>query len=248
MNGLAIDTTSEACSVAVLDRHGNLLQRYAHAPRQHGELLLGWIEELLCECDLRPAQLDAIWVSHGPGSFTSLRMGFSVATALAFALDLPVVTVSSLQALAARALAVAEQSLGDRDHDEIKPKLVLATLDARLGEVYAAWYRCEQSARQQVLHLLGAEQLLPPTHLQWPDASSADPLVAVGNGLLVAAGCLRTRAHARDCHCYPDCWPQAQDLFSLADVTSAKPAWQVQLPYLRKKVAEKSVMKPMPET
>jgi len=242
MNGLAIDTTSEACSVAVVNSHGQVFQRHAHAPRQHGELLLGWIESLLQEADMRPAQLDAIWVTQGPGSFTSLRMGFSVATSLAFALDRPVVPVSSLLALAARAVDADAQNPVDGAEGSIEPGLVLATLDARLGEVYAAWYRLQTSDGQTLLTLQGAEQLLRPRDLQWPDAASARSATALGNGLLVAAENLLLRAREEGFCCRAGCWPQARDLFNLADAAAGIAAWQVQLPYLRKKVADKPVM------
>jgi tRNA threonylcarbamoyladenosine biosynthesis protein TsaB len=234
MNGLAIDTTSEACSVALQDHKGSVLQRFAHAPRQHGELLLGWIEQLLHESGLRPGQLDAIWVSQGPGSFTSLRMGFAVATSMAFALDIPVVPVSSLLALAARAIADEDACEDAASRPEA---LVLATLDARLGEIYAAWYRCDQVSAKPVLQ--GAEQLLPPAQLQWPQMIAAQQVIALGNGLLVDEDCLLRQLAARGDRSHPDCWPQARDLFALAAIESGQAAWQVQLPYLRQQVADK---------
>lgn len=237
MNGLAIDTTTETCSVAVLDRHGSIRQRYAHAPRRHGELLLGWIEELLREADLRPAQLDGIWVTQGPGSFTSVRMGFGVATSLAFALDIPVITVSSLLALAARATELGTEHRENTSADGTA--LVLATLDARLGEVYAAWYHCQRTVGARTFTRQGAEQLLTPDALVWPQPAAGDSLLALGNGLLVASASLLERAREQGYQCHADCWPQARDLFALAELASGKPAWQVQLPYLRKKVAEK---------
>ncbi|MBU1189019.1 MAG: tRNA (adenosine(37)-N6)-threonylcarbamoyltransferase complex dimerization subunit type 1 TsaB [Gammaproteobacteria bacterium] len=245
MIGLAIDTTSEACSVALRDSHGNIAQRCAHAPRQHGELLLRWVEELLQAADLKPAQLDAVWVTQGPGSFTSLRLGFSVATALAFALDRPVVPVSSLLALAARcgdpdmAPAAATGSVASTTAMPTPMSgLVLATLDARLGEIYAAWYCCAATGKPE-LTLQGEEQLLKPAELAWPEQTAASVPVALGNGLLVDDARLLQRAQALGFHCQADCWPQARDLFALADIDSGQAAWEVQLPYLRKKVADK---------
>jgi len=220
MIGLAIDTTSEACSVALRDSHGNVAQRCAHAPRKHGELLLRWVEELLQAADLKPSQLDAVWVTQGPGSFTSLRLGFSVATALAFALDRPVVPVSSLLALATRsgdpdmAPAAATGSVASAT---TKPGPVLATLDARLGEIYAAWYAWTATGKPE-LTLQGQEQLLKPGELVWPQQAAAAAAVALGNGLLVDDARLLQRAQALGFHCQADCWPQARDLFALADI------------------------------
>jgi len=242
MIGLAIDTTSEACSVAVLDNSGSIQQRYAHAPRQHGELLLGWVEALLQQADLSPAQLDAIWVTHGPGSFTSLRMGFAVATALAFAADRPVVPVSSLLALAARVADLGTSSL--RSSEPAATGLVLATLDARLGEVYAAWYHYQLQVGKPVFTLQSEAQLLQPAAVHWPQPAAATVPVALGNGLLVDDARLLQHAQALGFQCQAECWPQAQDLFALADIDSGQAAWEVQLPYLRKKVADKPAEKP----
>ena len=87
---LAIETSSEACSVA-LCIGGELLERHEHAPLRHAELLLPAIRGLLSEADLPLSRLDAIAFGRGPGSFTSLRIGIGVVQGLAWAVDLPVV-------------------------------------------------------------------------------------------------------------------------------------------------------------
>ncbi|MEO6967233.1 MAG: tRNA (adenosine(37)-N6)-threonylcarbamoyltransferase complex dimerization subunit type 1 TsaB [Rhodanobacteraceae bacterium] len=136
MNLLAIETSTESCSVALL--HGDtLIERSEIAPRRHAELVLPMAESLLSDAGLKRAQLDGIAVGRGPGAFTGVRLGASIAQGLALALDLPVVPVSSLAVLAMQA---------PRDDAG-----VLAVIDARMGEVYAGAFRFDADGLVQPL-------------------------------------------------------------------------------------------------
>jgi tRNA threonylcarbamoyladenosine biosynthesis protein TsaB len=126
MNLLAIETSTESCSVA-LSCNGELIERSEFAPRRHAELLLPMCEEVLAEAGVTRRQLDAIAVGRGPGAFTGVRLAISAAQGIALALDLPVIPVSSLAALAC-----------DAPVDE---HAILAVIDARMGEIYAATFR-----------------------------------------------------------------------------------------------------------
>ena len=86
MNLLAIETSTETCSVA-LAINGEVLEYYQHAPRQHAELLLPWVEQLFAEAGIGFGSLDAIAFSRGPGSFTSLRIGIGVVQGLAWRVE-----------------------------------------------------------------------------------------------------------------------------------------------------------------
>ncbi len=125
---LVLETSTEWCSAA-LWIEGTLLLREAHAGNRHSELILPMAQELMEEGGLAWSQLDAIAYGEGPGSFTGLRIACGVTQGLALAAGCPVIGVGSLQALAA---AAALESRADS---------VLAILDARMGEVYAARYR-----------------------------------------------------------------------------------------------------------
>jgi tRNA threonylcarbamoyladenosine biosynthesis protein TsaB len=127
---LAIDTATEACSVA-LGFDGKIIERSELAPRRHAELILPMIESLLGEARLARRDLDGIAVGRGPGAFTGVRLAISVAQGLALGLNLPVVPVSSLAALA---LDVPEES-------ELREQAILAVIDARMGEIYAGAFR-----------------------------------------------------------------------------------------------------------
>jgi tRNA threonylcarbamoyladenosine biosynthesis protein TsaB len=133
MKILALDTATEACSAALLV-HGEVIERYEVLGRGHAERLLPMVQEVLAEGGVALAALDAVAFGRGPGAFTGLRIAAGVTQGLAFGAGLPVVPVSDLAALAARA-AVRH----DRRH-------VLACLDARMAQVYWAAYDCADPA------------------------------------------------------------------------------------------------------
>ena len=123
MNLLALETSTELCSVALL-RDGELFVEEALAGNRHSELLVPMIRRVLARAHLAPAAMDAFAFGQGPGSFTGIRIACGVAQGLAFASHRPVVPVPSL-------LALAEQS-----HE----RRVVAALDARMNEAYIAAY------------------------------------------------------------------------------------------------------------
>lgn len=133
LNLLALDTSTEYCSVALL-RGEELTHREAQAVQRHSELILPMIEDLLVASGLELGQLDGIAFGAGPGSFTGLRIACGVAQGLAFGAGVPVIAVGTLAALAQEAGA---------------PK-VIACLDARMGEIYHAAYRYDSGHWTQI--------------------------------------------------------------------------------------------------
>lgn len=131
---LAIETSTETCSVALLsgDHVGH---RSVPASSGHSERILPLIRELLDEADICLSDLDALAYGAGPGAFTGLRLACGVAQGLAFGAGLPVIGVGSLEALAWAAG---------------KPR-VYAALDARMNEVYFAAYRRDRGDLQEAL-------------------------------------------------------------------------------------------------
>jgi len=130
MKLLAIDTVTEACSVA-LWQDGEITVREAVVKQQHTEMILPMLESVLAETETALSQLDAIAFNRGPGSFTGLRIGAGVTQGLALGLDLPVIPVSSLATLAQGSWRLDAQTQ------------VFACIDARQAEVYWAGYRLE---------------------------------------------------------------------------------------------------------
>lgn len=138
MKILAIDTATEACSVALLDDE-QCYEIFEVIPRQHTERVLPMVDELLKKSATSLSQLDAIAFNSGPGSFTGVRVGTSVAQGLAFSCNLSVIPVSSLAALAQ--LAFRKE----------KRERVLSTIDARMNEVYWGCYQVESGLMKSVL-------------------------------------------------------------------------------------------------
>ncbi|MFT4267693.1 MAG: tRNA (adenosine(37)-N6)-threonylcarbamoyltransferase complex dimerization subunit type 1 TsaB, partial [Xenophilus sp.] len=148
---LAFDTSTEVLSVAVR-RGGAVLARSGPGGAESSATLIPLVQALLAEAGLALAQLDAVCFGRGPGSFTGLRTACAVAQGLAFGAGLPVLPVDTLHAVAeeARHAAGAQR--------------VVALLDARMGEVYAAAHAFDGSA-----HPLGAgARLLAPEAVPVP--------------------------------------------------------------------------------
>ena len=123
MNLLAVETSTELCSVALLRDHELFVEEMV-AENRHSEVLMPMIRRVLERSHLAARQMDAFGFGQGPGSFTGLRIACGVVQGLAFAADRPVVAVPTL-------LALAEQTNESR---------VVAALDARIGEAYLAAY------------------------------------------------------------------------------------------------------------
>ena len=173
MKLLAFETATEACSVALwLD--GEVRERFDLAPRRHAELALPWADALLAEAGIARSQLDAIAVGRGPGAFTGVRLAIAIGQGIALALDRPLVGVSTLEAL-------AFDAGGDR---------VLASIDARMGEVYFGAYAREGDA----LRPLVAETVVAPARADLPEG---DGWSAVGTGFAAADGALQARLQGR---------------------------------------------------
>jgi len=133
---LNIETSTEVCSVA-LARDGVVIHSRENLTGQnHAMLVTVFIEELLAESNLAIEQLDAVAVSGGPGSYTGLRIGVSVAKGICYASRLPLISITSLEAM-------AHHVIHDPDHYQL-PKtnnvLFCPMIDARRMEVYTAFY------------------------------------------------------------------------------------------------------------
>ena len=100
---LALDTATEACSVALL-HDGKVLSHYEVIPRLHAQRLLPMIKDLLADAGIALSAVDGIAFGRGPGAFTGVRIAIGVVQGLAFALERPVLPVSTLAVLAQRAL------------------------------------------------------------------------------------------------------------------------------------------------
>jgi tRNA threonylcarbamoyladenosine biosynthesis protein TsaB len=204
MNLLAFELSTEACSVAVL-AGGEVRERHEIAPRKHAEYALPWAEALLAEAGIAKSALDAIAVGRGPGAFTGVRLGISIAQGIALALDVPAVPVSTLRALAMRALPLGAGA-GDR---------VFAAIDARMREVYVARFRLDAGADGLLDAIAdGDEAVMPPDAVPAPDGDG--PWFGVGTGFGALDGALRQRFGDRLVAVDAEALPHAADVARLA--------------------------------
>ncbi|HFB64326.1 MAG TPA: tRNA (adenosine(37)-N6)-threonylcarbamoyltransferase complex dimerization subunit type 1 TsaB [Aeromonadales bacterium] len=125
---LAIDTTTEACSVAIASE-GVIFEKFEIAPRLHGELILQMVDDLLQQAKLQLRDIDEFIVNCGPGAFTGIRVGISVVQGLAYAVCKPVIPVNSLQVLANGVQLSLKDTVIEGTH-------IAVAMDARLNEVY----------------------------------------------------------------------------------------------------------------
>lgn len=167
-NFLAIDTSTDACSVALLS-DDVISERHEVIPRQHSQRLFGMLGELLPDGRLRERGIDAVVYGEGPGSFTGLRVCASAVQGLCFANDLPAIAVGTLTAQAYTALR--ELPLQSGDH-------LLSTLDAQIGELY--WSLCRVEGDRIVV--IEPPRVGRPGHCVV--AAEAPSFLAVGSGLV----------------------------------------------------------------
>lgn len=161
---LAIETATEACSAA-LAIGDDITVRFEIAPRQHTQLILTMMEEVLTEAGVTLKQVDAIAFSRGPGAFTGVRIATGVAHGVALSIDTPLLPISTLAAIA--------QQL----HENEGVEHCLVVTDARMGEVYWGRYM----AQDGFMLLQDEEAVSKPEVLQAVVADFPDCILA-GNG------------------------------------------------------------------
>ena len=153
---LAIDTSSAWCSVAL--SLGEVEPAFKHQPVATGasQLLLPMIEQMLQDSKLAMADLDAIAIGIGPGAFTGVRLGVAAAQGLALAANLPVIPVTSLD-------AIAMELLSSPGFQKLQPSQFVIAVDARMDEIYWAKYQYASSdyepQRLGDIHLSSPEEI-----------------------------------------------------------------------------------------
>ena len=226
MKLLAVDTSSLACSVALLVDE-TVSERHEEQAREHTRLLVPMMRELLHESGLRSEDLDAIVLGNGPGSFIGMRIAASVAQGLAFGSATKIAPVSSLA-------AVATEVFEATDAEE-----VVVAQDAHMNEVYLGAFRRDESGLATALF---DERLHTPTPIEELDEAGADERIAAGYGwqrypALLAANEDRIANTSEVLH------PRARFLLPLGQAVleggGAVAPQDIAPAYLRNKVAEK---------
>jgi tRNA threonylcarbamoyladenosine biosynthesis protein TsaB len=130
-NFLGIDASTECCSAALL-LDDKIFEKSQISPQGHTKLLLPMVDELLKEQNIKLEDLEAIVCGKGPGSFTGVRIGVSMAQGLAFGAEKKLIGINDLQALAYRAI------------EDTNIKNAIVAIDARMGEVYLGIYSFDE--------------------------------------------------------------------------------------------------------
>ena len=166
MNLLAIDTSSLACSVA-LELDGDSFERHEEQEREHTRLLVPMIRDIMAQAGITTAELDAIVLGNGPGSFIGMRIAASVAQGLAHGVGIRIAPVSSLAAVAVEVF------------DRTDAADVVVAQDAHMGEVYlGAWRRGKQGLPEPLFD----ERLHGQEAIAELDEAHADTRFAAGFG------------------------------------------------------------------
>lgn len=169
LNVLCVDTSTEACSVAVLRQTENdqiVNDIFMFAPREHTQKILPAVKDVLEKAKLSLPEIDVIAYGRGPGSFTGVRVGISIAQGLAYGIEKPMVGVSTLQAMAQEA------------YIKLKFTDVYAAIDARMGEVYFAHYQLDDN----LMTLVGEEVVIKPADLLALEMDIKEHAALVGTG------------------------------------------------------------------
>ncbi len=228
MNLLAIDTSTDFCSVAA-SRGEALFARHERAGQRHAERILDMVDQVLVEARLEFAQIQGIAYGAGPGSFTGLRIAAGVTQGLALARGIGVVGIGTLLALAEEAAEeAAQEAAGSR---------IIACLDAHKGEVYHAAYRRAGAGWEEVsapgVYRPEAVPLVPGEN--W---------IGCGDGLAAYREVLAARLGECVSAVRPEAAPTARAVLKLAmprfAAGEAKDAAAAVPVYLRDKVALKT--------
>lgn len=222
---LAIETSVERVGVAVGDSSGIRASSMLASDRRHAESLTPMIRFVLSQAALAMKDIDCIAVDVGPGLFTGMRVGMATAQSLAWALDVPIVPVSSLDTLAF--------GLGTSEDP------VAVALDARRGEVYWALYRESEEHGEPVV--LSSPRVSSPQDVAIAIADRGESTVCIGTGF---------HRYPQEFETNP--WivegpvalsmPRAEDLLGLAVIRASREQWvsadQLEPVYLRVPDAE----------
>ncbi len=227
MNILALDTCTESCSAALLYQ-GKVYECFEMTQRGHSELILGMMDNVLSQAGVGISVVDALAFGRGPGSFTGVRVGVGVAQGIAFARDIPVISISSLA-------AVAQGAADELDIDHLA-----VAMDARMGEIYCASYQRENGLVKRI----DEERVCPPQDFSPASApDSSQVWVGVGTGWREYDAILRECFINQLSQVSVDHYPRATSIVKLAKLAAEAghvlPAEQAMPVYLRNNVAKK---------
>lgn len=203
---LNIDTSTDVCSVAVSDGGACIFTEEDHKGPNHNEQIGRMVDAALSFAESHAIPLDAVAISSGPGSYTGLRIGTSMAKGICYGRDVKLVAVPTLELLCVPVLLREQVEEG---------ALLCPMIDARRMEVYAQIF----DRALHVVRPIGADVVTADTYRAWLDKQ---PVYFFGNG---AAKCMDTIAHP-NARLIEDVKPLAKNMFPLAERRIAQGQWE----------------------
>ncbi|MEH7226640.1 tRNA (adenosine(37)-N6)-threonylcarbamoyltransferase complex dimerization subunit type 1 TsaB [Bacillus sp. JJ1566] len=167
MKVLAIDTSNYVLGVAIVDEETVIGEVITNLPKNHSVRVMPTIEQLMKECGINPKELEKIVVAMGPGSYTGVRIGVTIAKTLAWSLQVPLVGVSSLEVVAAN---------GRYFNGFISP-----LFDARRGQVYTGLYQYEG----KTLNCIEEDKIILLSDWLEELKKKETPVLFIGNDLVI---------------------------------------------------------------
>ena len=169
---LALDTGSTDCQVGLASEGRRYYKK--RKVRAHSQVVLTLIDEVLSEAGVNAQDLSAIAVNQGPGSFTGLRVGLSVAQGLAFAADCPVIPIASLEVIASYLAGLPNVT---------EAKYCFVAIDARMDQIYSAWFALNVSQHENNVEQISEISVVAPADIFVPAFIDGHQVIAMGSGL-----------------------------------------------------------------
>ena len=220
MNILAIDTSTEACSAALLREDGEIFSEFEVAPRQHTRLLPRMMDQVLAASGIARTSITHCAFANGPGAFTGIRIAAAQAQGIGIALEIPLLPISTLALLAQTGL------------DRFDCRRPLVALDARMQEIYWAIYEYDEQGHAR---LSGSERLSPVAEIE----------IDAGIDYGLGHGWVDELRAAVDFSVEAELLPDARSMLQLAAAAAAAnrgvDASSAGINYLRNRVAEKKI-------
>ena len=225
MNILAIDTSTEACSAALLRSDGAVFSEFEIAPRQHTRLLPRMMDAVLKAANCARTSISHCAFANGPGAFTGIRIAASTAQGIGIALKIPLIPISTLATLAQASL---DKQAGDT---------TMVALDARMGEVYWALYQRDGDG---LAALVGEERLDKKEEV----SPHLVPDTGAGHGWAVGQESWQSWTGTQTIAVDATLLPDSRSLLKLAEQAVRQgnicSTEEIHINYLRNQVAEKS--------
>ncbi len=165
---LNIETSTTVCSVALSEKEHIIAEKVSYEVNSHSKLLAQFVDEILKENNIKASDIQAVAVSEGPGSYTGLRIGVSLAKGIAYASKIPLIAVDTLQILAAGLITEHSDLL-------VSNPVLVPMIDARRMEVYTAFFEADLTKISETTNMI-IDEFSFQTPLQYR------PMIFFGDG------------------------------------------------------------------